>query len=180
MKPKPKKPVKKQNKARGKSEVALNMPAASEKTGLRIETIKALRKKGASAFKKGGRINCDELKQNALENVDLVKQTESLPDYNFEKAARAQVQRRLEEVELEKSLGSIASLDICRRILIRGGKFALSKLMAIPDRTAEKFSLMDDAAKIREILIEEITSALRTLSEESVDKLIKEILEESK
>jgi len=98
------------------------------------------------------------------------------PEQSAEKIKCQQLKNTLLEIEVQRALGNIAPLDICRRILTRGGTLLKTKLLLIPERTAELFSLETDANKIRERLIAEITDALRSVEAEGIEKLIKDVL----
>lgn len=157
-------------------EIAPNMDAAEKISGASREVLKALKGNGSLAFLRSGRINLRILSEDIERNQELVKKIADLPDIKLEKALTARVIRREGEVRLEQTLQNIAPLDICRRILIRGGSMVRGKLMSIPDRVSEWCALETDAAKIRERLILELSNALQSISEVPVEKLIKDTL----
>lgn len=149
---------------------------ASNKTGMRKELILALKAIPTEAFHPSGRIDSEQLIKDAASHPDIVKIYADMPDLEVEKALTARVTRREAEVKFEQTLQNIAPLDICRRILIRGGSMVRGKLMAIPDRISEWCALETEAPKIRERIIFEIGEALKSISEEPVDKIIKDVL----
>lgn len=151
---------------------------AETKTGLRREIIQALKALCTKAFHASGRIDSKQLLIDAAEHPEIVKAYESVPDIKLEKALTARVIRREGEVRLEQTLQTIAPIDTCRRILIRGGSMVRGKLMSIPDRVAPWAAMENDEKKIRERMMAEIVDALKEISEQSVEKLIKDILED--
>jgi len=174
-----KKPVKVKKSKKTNSErhdIVANKKLASAKTEFRMELINALCETDVKIITDGGRVDCTRLIEAAKQNPDIVKKFNDIPDIKLEKALTARVVRREGEVRLEQTLQNIAPIEICRRILIRGGGMVRGKLMSIPDRVSEWCALETDGAKIRERLIQELGDALKSISEQPVEKLIKDTL----
>jgi phage terminase Nu1 subunit (DNA packaging protein) len=97
-----------------------------------------------------------------------------------ERALKLRAERKCAELEYAKSIGEVVSMSKVQPLIFGMAKMVRARLRQIPDRTAQKYSLMTDPLEIKHDLIIEIDNALRSMAEFDMEQFKKEALEDAR
>lgn len=94
---------------------APNQAAASSKTGLSVDTIRAAKDAGCPAFRIRGDVDCDALVKWISKHPDSLHEDDNAPNKPLEEALKMRAERKLKEYKLAEWQGKYIAIELVKQ-----------------------------------------------------------------